>query len=207
MDIQENTKRSLFVPQTSRNHGVWVLLDCSVATGDLTLVCQTGPIIAFLVLTAYYLFPSILESIWFCVYHVMNVPPFPFFGFFTFFGGRLGNSPLAHSGVLWVLAMAGHPPQEELLSLCPLTLGWWPYHLPAARGFSSLPLSVGWGGHHLLGSPSSFRSQSRASNGALCVSYACKWLSVKIRKGCCCSLCGELARERAVPLLVASREL
>lgn len=109
-------------------------------------MCQAGPTIAFLVLTAYYLFPSILESIWFCVYHVMNVPPFPFFGFFTFFGGRLGNSPLAHSGVLWVLAMAGHPPQEELLSLCPLTLGWWPYHLPAARGFSSLPLSVGWGG-------------------------------------------------------------
>lgn len=46
----------------------------------------------------------------------------------------------------WPLAhMAGHPLQEDLLALCPLTLGWWLYHLPAARGFSSLPLSMGRG--------------------------------------------------------------
>lgn len=145
MDIQENTNRSLFVPQTFRNHGVWVLLDYSVATGDLTSLCQTGSIIGFLVPTAYRLLPSILRSIWFCVSHVTTGPRFPFSGFFTFLGEWLGSSPLAHSGVLWVLATAGHPPQEELLSLCPLTLGCWPCHLPAARGFSSLPLSMGQG--------------------------------------------------------------
>ena len=53
------------------------------------------------------------------------------------------EQPLAHSGVLWVPVAAGHPLQEELLSLCPLTLGWWPHSLPAAKGFSSMPLSMG----------------------------------------------------------------
>ena len=185
-----------------------MLLDYSVATGDLTGLCQTVSIIEFLVPTAYHLLPSILGSIWFCVCHVTTGPRFPFSGFFTFLGGRLGSSPLAHSGVLWVLATAGHPLQEELLSLCPLTLGWWPCPLPAARGFSSLPLSIGWGRgeHYLLGSPSSFGSPSRSSDGALC----CLGMQVvhgKIGKGCCYLVCGELAGECGVPLLVAMREL
>lgn len=135
MAIQENTNRSLFVPQTSRNGGVRVLLDYSVGTGDLTGLCQAGSVIGFWVPTAHHPFPRILTLFAF-VSAMSNVPPFLLW-LLHVSRRKAWEWPLAH--------MAGHPPQEDLLALCPLTLGWWLYHLPAAREFSSLPLSMGWG--------------------------------------------------------------
>lgn len=98
-------------------------------------------------------------------------------------------------GTHWCTLGAGHgrtsAPGRAALSLCPLTLGWWPHHLPAARGSVSCLCLRGRRGHHLLGSPSPFRSQSRSFDRALCIWCACKWLSGKIRKGmvdACCVL-------------------
>lgn len=91
--------------------------------------------------------------------------------------------------------MAGHPPQEDLLALCPLTLGWWLYHLPAARGFSSSPLSMGPGRGTTSLAPHLHLEAKAVLRRALWFSYACKWLSAEeeIGEGWRCSLSGELA--------------
>lgn len=94
----------------------------------------------------------------------------------------------------WPLAhMAGHPLQEDLLALCPLTLGWWLYHLPAARGFSSLPLSMGRGRAAPPWLPIFLWKPKLSLDWALCISYACMRLGAE-----------EIGKGR--PLLVAVRE-
>lgn len=152
----------------------------SVAAGSLTGLCQTSPVIGFLVPPLRPQHPGIYLVLFL---DTMNAPPFPFFGFFTLRGGRLWEQPSsAHSGVLW-------GPRQDIRyrkSYCPsapspLAGGLTAFQLPR----DSVPCLCLWGrrGHHLLGSPSPFGSQSRASDGA------CEWLSGKVRRGivpACC---------------------
>lgn len=68
----------------------------SVAAGSLTGLCQTSPVIGFLVPPLRPQHPGIYLVLFL---DTMNAPPFPFFGFFTLRGGRLGNSPPQHTVV------------------------------------------------------------------------------------------------------------
>lgn len=64
----------------------------------------------------------------------------------------------------------------------PLAGGCTTFRLPGGS-VPCLCLGLG-GGHHLLGSSSSFGSQSWSSGRSLCAPHACKRLSVKIGEGC-----------------------
>lgn len=113
------------------------------------------------------------------------------------------EQPLAHSGVLWVPAVAGHLLQEELLSLCPLTLGWWPRSLPAAKGFSSMPLSMGQEGAPPPWLPVSvWKPKSLLGSDG-----ACKCLSGKIRKGIVPARCVVSWQRGVYPAVVIVGEL
>lgn len=201
MDIQENTNRPLFVPQTSRNRGVWVLLDYSVPTGDKLCSWVLAP----------HCTPRLSQHLSICL--VLYLPrhgctTFPLLWCLHVSWGKAWEQPL---GTQWSALGASHvrtsatgrtaiplPPYPWLVAVQPSSC--------QGGGFQFLAFVWGWGVGTTSLAPLLYLEAKVGPPAGPCVFHMHASGSVWGSERVVAALwrCGELARE---PVLVATREL